>query len=160
MSHRPFPILIVLMVSLAGAIAPVFPGIAQIPAFSQRTVIGQSPRRVPLLPMRGWLKDLNLSQEQLQKIREIRQQYQERFSQRRQAVSQAQQELKDLMAGNASAEQIRQKFSQVQTLQQQLADLRMESLLAIRAILTPEQRQKLTEVMRQRQQGARDRMDE
>lgn len=99
---------------------------------------------------KGWLKDLNLSPDQIQKIKQIRSQYQGRLTQERQAVQQAQQELRELMTGNASTEQVRHKFDQVQTLRQQLADTRMESMLAIRKVLNPEQRQKLADLMRQR----------
>lgn len=105
-----------------------------------------------------WLKALNLSSEQVQKIREIRSRYENRLTEQRRAVRQAQQELKQLMAGNASADQLRQKFDQLQSLKQRLGDTRMESMLAIREVLTAEQRQKLTEVMKHRG-GKRDRMD-
>jgi Spy/CpxP family protein refolding chaperone len=112
--------------------------------------LAQSPPQPRRTETRGWLKELNLSPEQIQKIRQIRGQYQGRLTQQRQAVQQAQQELKELMTGNASTEQIRQKFDQVQRLRQELADTRMDSMLAIRKILTPEQRQKLADLLRQR----------
>jgi periplasmic protein CpxP/Spy len=102
-----------------------------------------------------WIKELNLSREQIQKIREIRDRYQDRLTQQRQAARQAQRELRELMSGNASTEQIRQKHEQVQTFQKELETTRMESMLAIREVLNPEQRQKLAETMRQRGAGAR-----
>lgn len=97
----------------------------------------------------SWLRDLNLTPNQLRKIREIRNQYRDRLNQQRGAVLQAQRELKALMATNASAEQIRQKFDQVQVLKQALNDTRMESMIAIRGVLNPEQRQKLNAVLQQ-----------
>jgi periplasmic protein CpxP/Spy len=112
-------------------------------------------------PMRdGWLKELNLSRDQIQKIREIRDRYKDRMTQQRQATRQAQKELRDLMAGNASTDQIRQKHDQAQSLQQEFARTRVESMLAIREVLNPEQRQKLAERMKQRGQGMGDRMVE
>jgi Spy/CpxP family protein refolding chaperone len=108
----------------------------------------------------GWLKELNLSQEQLRKIKDIRAQYHTKLNQQRQAVQRAEQHLSELMAGNAAAEELRQKFAQVQDLKQQFADTRMESVLAIRNVLTAEQRQKLSQIIRQQGRGRRERMME
>lgn len=148
MSHPSAPVTIALLLTFGGAIALPISTSASITLAQADT---QSPRRSPRLARKeNWLQELNLSKEQIQKIQQIRRQYQARLTQQRQSVKQAQQSLKDLMAsGNTSSEQIRQKFSQVQTLQQTLADTRMESMLAIRSVLTVEQRQKLTELMRQ-----------
>ncbi len=158
MFSRSVTAVVSLLLTASSAIALLdCPANALIPSLHPGKKIAQVPKQITQnRPGRGgWLKELNLSPEQIQKIREIRNQYKDRLSQQRQAVQQAQRELKDLMAGNASADQVRQKHSQMQTLQQQLADTRMESMLAIRAILTPEQRQKLTEVMRQQRQSTK-----
>ena len=96
-----------------------------------------------------WLKDLNLTKDQIQKIQVIRQRYQPRMNQQRQAVARTQQELKQLMASSASSEQIRRKFDQLQKLRQQFSDTRMEIMLAIRELLNPQQREKLANLMRQ-----------
>lgn len=156
MSHRSVPIMIVLLLTLGSTIRETIPmAIAQplsTPAcLTLAQADTQSPRHFPRSARKeNWLQELNLSKDQIQKIQQIRRQYQARLTQQRQSVKQSQQALKDLMAsGDASSEQIRQKFSQVQTLQQTLADTRMESMLAIRNVLTTEQRQKLTELMRQ-----------
>jgi protein CpxP len=138
-------------IMLGSAIALTAPIAVVSSAISQSSV--QAQVNQPKGTERGWLKDLNLSPEQIQQIRQIRGQYQGRLTQQRQAVQQAQQELKDLMAGNASTEQVRQKFDQVQRLRDELTKTRMESMLAIRGVLNPEQRQKLAELMRQRGSG-------
>lgn len=106
-----------------------------------------------------WLRSLNLTPEQIQQIQEIRKRYQDRLTAERQAVRQAQQALKQLMASNASTEQMREKFEQLQSLKQKLGDTRMESMLAIRAVLNADQRQRLNEVIRQMGRG-RDRLDD
>lgn len=62
-------------------------------------------------------------------------------------MRQAQQELINLLAGNASREQIRSKYNQIRGLRQQLTDAEFENTLAIRDVLTPEQRQKFIELM-------------
>jgi periplasmic protein CpxP/Spy len=126
----------------------------------QPSAIAQASPRFGKPPREGWLRELNLSRDQIQKIREIRDRYKERLTQQRQAARQAQKELRELVSGNASPEQIRQKHDQAQSLQQELASTRIESMLAIREVLTVEQRQKLSEVMRQRGQTVGDRMME
>jgi Spy/CpxP family protein refolding chaperone len=157
MSHRFVPVVMALILTAGSAIG--LPISANCMTLSQADM--QMPRRAPGSRKQGnWLQELNLNREQLQKIQEIRRQYQSRVNQQRQAVKQAQQELKSLMAsGDISSEQIRQKFNQVQTLRQRLSDTQMESMLAIRNILTAEQRQKLTEVMRQQRPSRRKSMN-
>lgn len=145
MLYRSIPVMIALLLTLGGAI--VLP-ISTASCMTLAQADTQSPQRSRPQRKENWLQELNLNREQIQKIQQIRRQYQDRLTQQRQSVKQAQQELKTLMAsGDASSEQIRQKFSQVQTLQQTLADTRMESMLAIRTVLTVEQRQKMTELI-------------
>ncbi len=151
MSYRSVPVIIALLLSLGSAIA--LP-ISSASCMTLAQADTQSPRRSRLQRKENWLQELNLNKEQIQKIQAIRRQYQDRLTQQRQSVKQAQQALKDLMAsGDAPSEQIRQKFNQVQTMQQTLADTRMESMLAIRNVLTVEQRQKMTELMQQSKPG-------
>lgn len=145
---RPVSTLAALLMTVGSAIV-LIPPIAVISSAASQS-FAQTPPQPRRGEMKGWLKQLNLSAEQIQKIKQIRSQYQGQLTQQRQAVQQAQRELKELMAGNASTEQVRQKFDQVQRLRQELADTRMESMLAIRKILNPEQRQKLADLMRQR----------
>lgn len=101
----------------------------------------------------GWLERLNLTPDQKQRIQSIRQRYKDPLKQRRAALRQARQELRSLMAGNASQNQIQDKFRQVQSLQQQLAEVQFNSMSEIREILTPEQRQRLAQIMQDRPQG-------
>lgn len=146
MAYRPIAA-IATLVMVVGGISPLATAIAETtlpsPLRWQAPVFLAQAQRQRRNPQANWLKELNLSKEQLQKIQAIRQQYQTRLNQQRQAVQQAGTELKQLIASNASTEQIRQKFDQVQTLRQNLAKTRIESMLAIREVLTPEQRQKM-----------------
>jgi Spy/CpxP family protein refolding chaperone len=52
-----------------------------------------------------------------------------------------------LIAGSGSPEEIRAKHRQIESYQQQLADLKFESMLATRQVLTPEQRRIFVEQM-------------
>ncbi|MBO3457957.1 Spy/CpxP family protein refolding chaperone [Aetokthonos hydrillicola Thurmond2011] len=92
----------------------------------------------------GWLQELNLTPQQLQQIKVIRNQSKDQLEQKRQAVLQAQQELETLMAGTASKDQVRDKYNQLKKLRQQYADAQFEITLATREILNAQQRQMFT----------------
>ncbi len=98
-------------------------------------------------------KELNLSADQIQRLQKMRQDSQGKTQARRLALRTAKQELAQLMQGNASSDQLRQKRQQVQSLQREVSDLNFENTLAIREILTPEQRVKLQQIMQQRRQN-------
>jgi periplasmic protein CpxP/Spy len=154
---RPLPTIAAALILLGGAVALAKPTL-QSSAPSPEAISSSDPQGVaqsPVVPpMRqpgmGWLRDLDLSPDQMQKIRAIRGQYQEKLMSQRQAARQAQRELRTLMAGDASIEEIRQKYRTVQTLHQQVADTQFNSLLEMRQVLTPPQRQKFAERMEQR----------
>lgn len=163
MSPRHLSILAAAVVLLGGAVAIAHPllrfqPIAQTPTASpsqtpsSQTPSGQAPsEQMSPDDKDGWLKDLNLSADQVQKIRAIRGQYQDKITQGRQAVRKARQELQALMAGDATEAQLRAKYNQVKTLKQQVADVQFESILATRNVLNLEQRRKLANRMLKRQ---------
>jgi len=138
---RSFPVLTLLVLLLGGAIAPVTLALPnQLPM-----VVAQSRRG-------NIFRELNLSQDQTRQIQAIRSRYKGQIEQRQQRSRQAQQQLRSLMAGDASAEQVRQQFRQVQAARQDLAEVQFNSFLEIRAILTPQQRRKFAEIMENRRQ--------
>jgi periplasmic protein CpxP/Spy len=108
--------------------------------------------RLPKQQMGQLTKDLNLTPDQVRQIQKLRQDSQEKLKGRRQALEQAKQELAQLISSNASSDQIRQKRKQVRDIRQELEDFRFENGLAIRDILTPEQRVKLQQLMQARRQ--------
>ena len=140
-------VLTVLTVSLGSAIAlavshPLLPQVV-----AQNTDRPNRPHR----RMSRWIQQLNLSPEQMQQMQAIRNQYKDR-------MSQAQQQLQDLMAGNASEDQILAQYNQVETLRQQLGRVRFESMLKMRQVLTPEQRRQFAERMQNRRANLGNRM--
>jgi Spy/CpxP family protein refolding chaperone len=92
---------------------------------------------------------LNLSSAQQQELQTIYSQYKDQISQRKQAVRQANRQLRDLMVSTASNDEIRAKYQEVQALRQQLEAARFESLLAMRDVLTPAQRSRFAQLMEQ-----------
>lgn len=99
------------------------------------------------------LKQLNATPEQKQRMQEIRAQYQDKISQRRQQLRLAQEQLQALLSSNASPSQIRQKYDELLQLKQEMSKLQFEIILQIREVLTPEQRRQFAEIMEQRRRN-------
>lgn len=152
MSPRHLSILIAAIAALGGAVI-----LAQ-PSGILSQSIAQAPATPRLPEGAGWLQDLNLTSEQLRQIETIHGRYKNQLTEKRQAMQQARQQLRDVMASDAPADQVRQQFTQVKTLKQQLVDTHFESMLAIREVLTLEQRQKLADRMQERGGKFRGRM--
>ncbi|PZV10891.1 MAG: hypothetical protein DCF20_20595 [Pseudanabaena sp.] len=130
--------------------------LAQIPDRQNRNESGD-------LPSGRMLKQLNLSTEQLQKIKAIRDRDLAQIRELAQQSRQANKELRDLLAGSESSDVIRAKHIQVLNLQQELRKQHFERMLAMREILTPEQRSQLKEIMQKNRpncikEGMRDRI--
>lgn len=155
MSPRRLSLFAAAIVILGGAVAIANPAallpnpIAQVPA-SPNPAQSDKPAQSDMKD--SWLKELNLTPGQVQKIQAIRSQYRNRIVQLRQELRQAQQELRRLMAGDASADQVRQQYRRVKTLRQLLADAQFESMLATRELLNPEQRQKFADRMKKQRE--------
>ena len=161
MSPRSLAALIAMLAALGGAVAIANPSslglrLAQTPTTtpSPNASSSMSPdSKPPGAKDDGWLKDLNLSADQVQQMHAIRGQYKDKLSQGRQSVRQSQQELRSLMAGDAPETQVREKYSQLRTLKQTVADTQFESMLATRKILTLEQRHAFAERMKKQRPG-------
>jgi len=110
----------------------------------------------PDMPSGKVLKQLNLTPEQLQKLKAVRDRDQTQMRELGQKLRQANKELQDLLAGTEGSDVIRAKHKQVMELQQELQNKHFERMLAMRDILTPQQRSQLKEIM----QKNRDRMRE
>lgn len=143
-------------VSLISILFVVLGGVGTV-AFAEQTpeifqLAQQSPRNRPDNGDR-LMRELNLSQEQMQQIQAIRQKYQGQMQQQRQSLRQAQQELQQLMAADTPINQIRDKHRQVQQLRTSMAELQFENTLEMREVLTMEQRRLLNQRMQQRREN-------
>jgi len=110
----------------------------------------------PDMPSGKVLKQLNLTPEQLQKLKAVRDRDQTQMRELGQKLRQANKELQDLLAGTEGSDVIRAKHTQVMELKQELQNKHFERMLAMRDILTPQQRSQLKDIM----QKSRDRMRE
>jgi Spy/CpxP family protein refolding chaperone len=104
------------------------------------------------MPSGRMLKQLNLSPEQLQKLKAIRDRDLTKIKELAEKSRQANKELRDLLAGTESSDVIRAKHNQVLNLQQELQKQHFERMLTMREILTPEQRRQLNEIMQKNRQ--------
>jgi periplasmic protein CpxP/Spy len=123
------------IVTLAGAIAVT---VAK-SNLSVYQVFAQAPR-----PRQGWLKQLGLTPEQTQQIKQVRQQSKDKITEKKQALEKTKQEMQTLMASSAPAETLRAKYNQLKAQRQELADIQFENTLLIREVLNLEQRKKFT----------------
>jgi periplasmic protein CpxP/Spy len=138
--------------SILLAIAPTLPVLANL-SIAQNNQSPNTELKIPVGNLNNLAKELSLSREQIQQLQQLRKNAQGKNKQRRQNLQIAKQELNQLIQGNASTDQVRQKRQQVQSLQREIADTNFEQTLAIREILTPEQRVKLQQIMAQRRQN-------
>jgi periplasmic protein CpxP/Spy len=111
------------------------------------------PPKIPAGGMGKLVEELNLTPEQIHRLQKLRAASGGKTKERRQALRVAKHELAQLLQSDASIDRIRLKRQQVQALQKDLADDKFEGTLAIREILTPEQRMKLHQLMEQRHQN-------
>lgn len=122
-------------------------------------LISQAPDR-PARRELGLMRELNLSADQMTKIQQIRLRYRDGLQRDRAAARQAQQELRTLMAGKATDNEIQEKFRQLQALRTKTAEMQFNSMLEMRNVLTLEQRQKFAERMEKRRGETYDRFRE
>lgn len=135
--------------TLALTIAVGIPATYTLTQPSQAQEIGEAPGKL--------LQQLNLSNDQLQQIKNIRSRNNSEIRSSRQRARQLQQEIQDLMSGTASSDLVRAKFNELQSARQQAAKLQFEQMLAMREVLTPQQRSQLAQLIKQRRETRRNR---
>lgn len=96
---------------------------------------------------------LNLSDQQMQQLGEIRKKYRPQMQNLAQQMQAKSQELNRMMQGNASESDLRRKHQEIANLRQQMGNIRFESMLEMRKILSTEQRQRLAQILQQRRQA-------
>ncbi len=110
----------------------------------------QGKRRGGYGGMKKVLEQLNLTPEQSQQIEAIHERFHSDNETLYQEMRTNHQEMRSLLASDASEEQLRQQHQNIQGLRQQLGNNRFETMLQVREILTPEQRTQMAELMEQK----------
>ena len=95
-------------------------------------------------------QQLDLSSEQSEQIEAIREQAETENQLLFEQLQTNRQEMQSLLTSDANPEQLRANHQDGQNLRQQLSDIRLETMLEIREVLTPEQRTQMAELMAQR----------
>jgi periplasmic protein CpxP/Spy len=95
------------------------------------------------------LLQLNLTPEQLTQIRDISDKYRRENTTLRKDLSQNRQQLNTLLGSDASSEELQAQHTKVENLSSQLSNNQFTTLLAIREVLTAEQKAKLAELMKE-----------
>ncbi|MBE9221973.1 Spy/CpxP family protein refolding chaperone [Cyanobacterium stanieri LEGE 03274] len=101
------------------------------------------------------IQQLNLTPEQQQQMLEIKNRYEPRMTNLRQEIRTERQELRTMMNNNESTEAIRAKNQTISNLTQQMRELGFETMLEMREVLTPAQREELSQIMNQRRSSNR-----
>lgn len=92
------------------------------------------------------LEELNLSATQRQQIRDIRQSRRDTMPASRDNLRQERESLRELMASDRDRAELRSQFEDLQRLRLEHERAMFETMLDIREVLTPEQRQQLAEI--------------
>lgn len=98
----------------------------------------------------GLMEELNLKQEQQQKLQLIQSRYKDKIEYLQEGINRSNQEFRSLMISNIDPGQIRNKHQEVQDLRQKLDNLRLESMIEMREVLTPAQRSRFAQMMARR----------
>jgi periplasmic protein CpxP/Spy len=88
----------------------------------------------------GILQQLNLTRDQFRQVSVVRKKYQPLIQDQARTVKTLQARLRSLMASSADSSEVQNAFQELQKRRQSLQQLRFDSSLATRQILTPEQR--------------------
>ncbi|MGF1494212.1 MAG: Spy/CpxP family protein refolding chaperone [Microcoleaceae cyanobacterium] len=98
----------------------------------------------------GFLDEINATPQQKQKILRIKNQYEGQLRASKEQLARLQRELTGLINGGAADGEIRSKHDQIVQIRQEFNQMQLEMLLKMREVLTPEQQDRLAEIMNQR----------
>ncbi|WP_072623154.1 Spy/CpxP family protein refolding chaperone [Spirulina major] len=101
-------------------------------------------------PMLRFAEQLGLSDAQRSEIEAIHSQAKADSEAMRTQMQAAHEQMQTLMASDATDAALRQRHDQMQALHQEMGDRRFETMLAIRNVLTPEQRAQMQELKENR----------
>ena len=85
-------------------------------------------------------KELNLTPEQQEKIKKLHDAAKDEMKSKKEAMKKAAEEFEASLQGSETGEKIRAQFSKLQAAQDEFAKARLEKILSVREVLTPEQR--------------------
>ncbi len=118
---------------------------------SQPVTTNPSPPSNPVVQdpsqAQDWREQIELTQRQQARISEIRQSYLAENGRLQGQLDAAREALQEMMVGDASTRQIRRQRNAVERLRDEMNDTRFSSMMAIREVMSVEQRMAFVEVM-------------
>lgn len=109
-------------------------------------------------PMGMMIKSLDLSADQLAKIKELRKTHWEKMKARREEMKAGVNGMMSVMSATATEDSLRADYKKFKALRDELDKERFEMMLSIRKILTEEQRKKASDLMQKHREGMGSRM--
>jgi periplasmic protein CpxP/Spy len=94
-----------------------------------------------------FMEKLNLTTEQQQQMQSIRTKYQPQMDSIREEIHSEREKLRQMMTNNSSPDSLRSQHNKISSLNQKMGDLRFQSMLEMREVLTSEQRQQWNRMM-------------
>jgi Spy/CpxP family protein refolding chaperone len=86
--------------------------------------------------------ELKFTAEQREKLKKIQDEFHKTLPEKRKAMEAAREELQKALRGSGTADEVRKKFDELERRQTDFARSRFEKILSVRALLSPEQREK------------------
>ncbi|MBO9998360.1 MAG: DUF3747 domain-containing protein [Cyanobacteria bacterium SID2] len=119
------------------------------PVATNPTAPSSDDREIPTQPTedRDWRDEIELTDAQAQEIATIRQRYLAENGRLQGQLETARRELQERTLGNASNRQVRRQRKVVENLREDISDLRFDSIMEIREVLSLEQRTAFAELM-------------
>lgn len=98
-------------------------------------------------PLKEALAALKLTEEQKNKIKEIRKSSKDANQETHEALKAGRKAMQELMTGDGKKDEILAKFDSLQSQRNKMARARFEMMLAVRDVLTPDQRKQFREFL-------------
>lgn len=129
---------------------PTYDAVAEFTSTTQQVAQYHSPGAKRMGRGEGMskmLEQLNLTPEQSEQIETIKTESRAQNDALHQDMETIREEMRSLLASDASVEQLREQHQRMQEVHQKLSDNRFETMLQIREVLTPEQRSQMADLM-------------
>jgi Spy/CpxP family protein refolding chaperone len=115
------------------------------------TYLAQMGQRGKRKGERGdFMEKLNLTTQQQQEMQSIRTKYQPQMDSIREEMRTEKEKLRQMMTNNSSSDNLRSQHNKIASLNQKMGDLRFQSMLEMREVLTSEQRQQWNRMMEEK----------
>lgn len=101
------------------------------------------------------IEELDLSDNQAEQIKEIYEQSRQEMVSLHEEAKEAKSDMQELWSGNSSESQLRRQHDKVQDIHQKMGSQKFDTMLKVRRILTPEQREKMAELQQRRHRNFR-----